>query len=93
MSTRDVLMWVQFINTMYCGLLPHLLYEHGGHLVFLDALGCSGCTNDVYEACVDRLHSLCSGLDNHSDDVMEVGSNSAVYGIHPFYIEKGYILQ
>ena len=90
MSTRDVLVWVQFINTMYGSLPPHLLLQHGGHLVFLDALGCGGCTDDVYQRCVDMLHSLCPAHDN-GDDVMEVDRDN-MYGIHPFYIKKGLLL-
>lgn len=46
-STRDLLTWVQFMNSSLRSLHPAEAFFQGAHLVFPDALGCGSQAGSV----------------------------------------------
>lgn len=104
-SIRDVLSWVDFINTCSSGanagaLDPAVAYIHGACLVFLDSLG-TGLTSytDTLQAASTRDSSLSFLKSQVGKDFSaltdEVAAGTSVYseedkfGISPFFIKKG----
>lgn len=96
-SVRDVLTWVQFMNTTSSSLSPTQSFIHGAHLVFLDALGCGGAVGgaEVKAAASSQMRAI---LESHGVDCNEeigsVGgfcyhSDSDESGIQPFMIPQG----
>ena len=91
-TTRDVLMWVEFMNQTSPPLSPFQAFYHGAQMVFVDSFGCGGSCDDreLKHQCEDVLSGFCdSGGDLCESQSMEIDNSNDVFGIHPFYIRKG----
>ena len=96
---RDILTWVQFINTTTSCSSPlssRQSFLHGAHLVFLDALGsAAGVGGADMKMVADReLRDIlrASGLgceEEDGSDVQDFSSDGEKCGISPFMIAKG----
>ena len=102
-SIRDLLSWVQFINTL-CSpsetehtLSPEEAYIHGACLVFIDAIGFGNTaqanSNDIISIRKKFLSYLCSqfGWENFSLYDGDIASNEKYFGLGKFHILKGSI--
>ncbi|XP_032667152.1 midasin [Odontomachus brunneus] len=108
-SVRDMLTWVNFINTCTVDVSSSLLtigdaYYHGACLTYIDSLG-SGTTGaesiEKLKSFADAAtrfirseleHTIKSDLDTETLTVKKntmLTDSSNVFGIPPFYIEKG----
>ncbi len=95
-NTRDLLVWVKFMNTTTLHYLPPgSAFYHGAHLVFLDALGC-GWSGNMKDGATTFLQSLVEGNGVSLSTGSEVEEVSAmdiapeeVFGISPFFIKRG----
>lgn len=119
-SIRDLLSWVQFINT-FCKKVhkSNIRYEnmetddlgnearnkdnqseeayiHGACLVFVDAIGSGNIPNvigtnvrEVHSECIKYLQSQVGFNEVHGGNKYEASED--VFGIHPFFIEKGIV--
>ena len=95
-SIRDLLAWVNFMNTLTPQLTPEEAFYHGAHLVFLDAMGC-GSTGDGGKMKSEAIqflmrlmetHGIALPGDDNEDSDME-GSHEGLFGIPAFFIERG----
>ena len=84
------------MNMLTPQLTPEEAFYHGAHLVFLDAMGC-GNTGDGVKIKTEAIQCLMRLMERHgvalpSDDSessdME-GSREGLFGIPPFFIERG----
>lgn len=85
-----MLSWVKFINQTLSELGPESSFYHGACLVFIDGIGCgtgktSTISNHDAEEMLNRQLSKCGRIMRHPDVV----KGNELYGISPFFIEKG----
>ena len=87
---------MKFMNTTTPRLAPEDAFYHGAHLVFLDALAC-GAARDGTSVRTAAMLFLLALMDRHGvvqpDDKsgcaeMEC-THEGLFGIPPFYIERG----
>ena len=95
-STRDLLTWVQFMNSSLPTLTPVQAFCHGAHLVFLDALGCGahasslGLREGLLSCIRDKLGSCCQPEEwEELSTAGEFVMTESTCGIQPFMISKG----
>ena len=94
-SVRDVLTWVEFMNTTESRLNPAQGFYHGAHLVFLDALGCGSSLGgpDMKESSARHIRTLMDKCGEEGlESMAEVGvfcSTDTHCGIQPFMISTG----
>ena len=91
-TTRDVIMWITFINKVTPPLSPPTSFYHGAQSMFVDAIGCGGCglseRKEGQEKCEETLHKLMSDfIDLVKTENVEIREDC--FGIDPFYIERG----
>ena len=96
---RDLLSWVQFMNTTSPPLPPAEALYHGAHLACLDRLGCggqgSGADRDGAVAAAEAflqdilLQHGCEVAGPASWCSADIVSDGSRFGINPFLIEKG----
>lgn len=96
LSVRDVLTWVQFMNTTSSSLSAIQSFIHGAYLVFLDSLGCGAAPSHGAETKAAAAHQMRDVLQRHGLESCEEdgGVNGFCYdgemcGMPPFMIARG----
>lgn len=88
-SVRDILSWIKFINQTVVKLGPESSFYHGACLVFLDGIGCGSGKMEVSRSKAEQfINSL---LNKHGKMLRKpaLTTGSELYGISPFFIERG----
>lgn len=101
-SLRDILSWVQFLNTAVAsGLDPDLAFTHGGCLVLLDGLGSHGASGSILAGrtlqdfrlkCLRQLSGRATATSEQAilgDASQSVHISESALAIGPFQIERG----
>ncbi|CAG9814425.1 unnamed protein product [Phaedon cochleariae] len=96
-SIRDILTWVNFINTCADRMEITEAYIHGAYLTFLDSLG-SGITSTESSKSLDKFKSACHEfLTNQTSKLTpsvphtppRVDKTDDRFGVKPFFIPTG----
>ncbi|XP_030747857.1 midasin-like isoform X2 [Sitophilus oryzae] len=96
-SIRDILTWVNFINTVSQKISPLEAYFHGAYLVFLDSLG-SGTTSTESLNVLQKFKQKCGEflkkqIESNKNRILpenhEITLSDTEFGIKPFCIGLG----
>ncbi len=89
-SVRDILFWIKFINQSVVKLGPESSFYHGACLVFLDAIGCGSGKMELISRSAAEIF-ISSLFAKHGKKLRKpaVTAGNEVYGISPFFIERG----
>jgi hypothetical protein len=89
-SVRDILSWIKFINQSFVKLGPESSFYHGACLVFLDGIGCGSGKVELISRSAAEIF-ISSLFNKHGKKLRKpaVTAGNEVYGISPFFIEKG----
>ena len=97
-TVRDILLWVEFMNKTSPPLSPSCAFLNGAEMIFIDSLGCvSSCNYSFKEECLNVLRNFCK-LENEEmkkemeEEMEEDRDGEDVFGINPFYIERGMLM-
>ncbi|XP_044750466.1 midasin [Coccinella septempunctata] len=97
-SIRDILTWVNFINTCSSSVEIHEAYVHGASLTFLDSFG-SGVTSGENFKVLEKFKNTCLNVLNEQvrklgfpavelcNDDLKIKISGGKFGIKPFFID------
>ena len=101
LSVRDLLTWIEFINSTTATVGPFVAYAHGAHVAFLDGIGLGvGLSEDASIALRSRcMHFLIGQLPddaqksvetalNLKDAAPQIVSSGSQWGVAPFYLDR-----
>ncbi|KAG9286447.1 hypothetical protein G9A89_014613, partial [Geosiphon pyriformis] len=102
-SLRDILAWVEFMNSTFDRLTGSVSFIQGACLVLLDGLGSNDSLGsnsaektlkELRNKCLEKLDNILNNYQLNNDHLLDekngqLHSTQAIFGIHPFYVKRG----
>lgn len=80
LSVRDLLTWIDFINSTFSGMGPYTSFAHGAHVAFLDGIGLGvGLSEEVDSV---NGHNALPPTGSHSNHYVLAGLHRASVEVH-----------